>query len=314
MRDVRPFTTNGSSFSSDVIDGVAGLASTNGVPRSAVRIGSEEHKELFCGTFIKSHLEYEPRELPWPELDDVSLARLRSIPIWSIALQVELNAGQMVTDFARTLRDPLIRAAVALQGAEESRHARMVGTLVERYGLSATTHPPELPPTEGAFVHFGYRECLDSFFGFGIFRLAREARFLPDALVSQFSRVLAEEARHIVFFINWIAYERVRRGYGLPLLRDAATARGYAGAFLELIRSGDEVKGGSDFFGDGDAFAGLTLAKFLDAALSENEAQMAALDARLLRPRVLPTLAAIARRVMLTSERIGAAVRGDGRA
>jgi len=65
----------------------------NGAPRSAVRIGSEEHKELFCGTFIKSHLAYEPRELPWPELDDVSLARLRAIPIWSIALQVELNAG-----------------------------------------------------------------------------------------------------------------------------------------------------------------------------------------------------------------------------
>ena len=314
MRDVRPFTTNGSSFSGDVIDRVVGHAAIDAVPRAAVRIGSEEHKELFCGTFIKSHREYEPRELPWPELDDASLARLRAIPIWSIALQVELNAGQMVTDFSRTLRDPLIRAAVALQGAEESRHARMVATLVERYGLSATTHPPDLPPTEGAFVHFGYRECLDSFFGFGIFRLAREARFLPDALVAQFTRVLAEEARHIVFFINWIAYERVRRGYGFPLLRAVATARGYAGAFIELIRSGDEVKDGSGFFSDGDAFADLTMAKFLDAALSENEAQMAPLDARLLRPRVLPVLAAVARRAMVTSERIAAAVRGNGRA
>lgn len=255
---------------------------------------------------------YEPRELPWPELDELSLARLRAIPIWSIALQVELNAGQMVTDFAATLPDPLIRAAVALQGAEEARHARMVGELVERYGLTATTHPPDLPPTEHAFLGFGYRECLDSFLGFGIFKLAREARFLPDALVSQFTRVLQEEARHIVFFINWIAYERVRRGYGFPLFAAVGTARGYGRALLELMRSGQEVQDGSAVFADGDAFGDLTMAKFLDAALSENEAQMAALDARLLRPRVFPTIAAVARRAILTSERIGATIRGYG--
>jgi len=296
------------------MDRIAGPAAIHAAPRSAVRIGSEAHKELFCGTFIRSHLDYEPRELPWPVLDDVSLARLRAIPIWSMALQVELNAGQMVTDFAATLRDPLIRAAVALQGAEESRHARMVGTLVERYGLTATTHPPDLPPTERAFIGFGYRECMDSFLGFGVFRLAREARFLPDALVTQFTRVLAEEARHIVFFINWIAYERVRRGYGFPLLQAAATARGYAGALIELVRSGGDAKNGSGVFTDGEAFADLTMAKFLEAALGENEAQMAALDARLLRPRVLPALAALARRAIRTSERIGAVVRGDGHA
>jgi hypothetical protein len=259
-----------------------------------VRTGSEEHKELFCRSFIDSHLVYEPSELPWPDLDPVSLARLRAIPIWSTALQVELNAGQMLTDFAATLRDPLIREAVALQGAEEARHARMVGTLVERYGLTATTHPPSLPPTEGAFVHFGYRECLDSFLGFGVFRLAREARFLPDSLVSLFMRVLAEEARHIVFFINWIAYERVRRGYGLAPLQALATARGYAGAFWELIRTNREAKEGADIFKDGDEFADLTMRKFLAACRAENDANMAALDQRLLQPRVMPVLATIA--------------------
>jgi hypothetical protein len=272
-----------------------------------LRVGSEACKELFCESFIATHLAYEPTELPWPELDEVSLARLRAIPIWSTALQVELNAGQMVTGFAVTLRDPLIRAAVALQGAEETRHARMVGTLVERYGLSATTHPPDLPHTEAAFVNFGYRECVDSLMGFGVFRLAREARFLPDSLVSQFTRVLVEEARHIVFFVNWIAYERAQRGYGFAPFETAAAALGYGRALVELVRSGQEVASGAGVFADGDAFADLTMAKFLAACLAENDMHMASFDKRLLRPRVLPRIAAIALGAIGVSERFGAA-------
>lgn len=289
---------------SDVLKSVDQWGTLTSRPDVHVRTGSEAHKQLFCRSFIDSHLVYEPADLPWPPLDDVSLARLRAIPIWSTALQVELNAGQMVTDFAATLSDPLIREAVALQGAEESRHARMVGTLVDRYGLSASTHPPSLPPTERAFIHFGYRECLDSFLGFGVFRLAREAHFLPDSLVSLFSRVLHEEARHITFFINWIAYERVRRGYGFAPLQAVLTALGYGGAFVELVRTNREAKEGADIFQDGDAFADLTIAKFLEACRAENELNMSALDARLLRPLVMPTLAAIALGAIHTIERL----------
>ncbi|HYZ16198.1 MAG TPA: hypothetical protein VE591_07335, partial [Candidatus Acidoferrum sp.] len=145
-------------MSYDLLRGDASLAGITGRRGARIRVGSPEHKELFCRAFIESHLPYEPETLPWPDLDDVSLARLRTIPIWSMALQVELNAGDMVAGFAKTLDDPLIRAAVALQGAEESRHYRMVRTLLNRYGLTAKTDPPSLPYTEAAFVHFGYQE------------------------------------------------------------------------------------------------------------------------------------------------------------
>jgi hypothetical protein len=272
-----------------------------------MRVGSEEHKELFCGSFIATHLAYEPTELPWPALDDVSLARLRAIPIWSIALQVELNAGEMVTGFAATLRDPLIRAAVALEGAEETRHARMVGALVERYGLSATTYPPNLPHTEAAFVNFGYRECVDSLLGFGLFRLARKVRFLPDALVSLFTRILAEEARHIVFFVNWIAYERAQRGYGFAPLEAAAAALGYGRALVQLVQAGREAAGGTGGFNDDDVFGDLTMAKFLAVCLAENDMQLERFDGRLLRPRLLPRLAAIALGALTARGRFGAA-------
>ena len=101
-----------------------------------MQIGSNEHKELFCRSFMDSHRAYDPQDWPWPELDELSLARLRAIPIWTLALEVELGAGE---DARRTMRrprrDPLVRQALELQGYEEDRHGRILQCMVERYGL-----------------------------------------------------------------------------------------------------------------------------------------------------------------------------------
>ena len=74
---------------------------------------------------MESHRPYDPQEWPWPQLDDVSLARLRAIPIWTLALEVELGAGEMLAKYAKTERDPLVRQALELQGYEEARHGRI---------------------------------------------------------------------------------------------------------------------------------------------------------------------------------------------
>jgi len=268
-----------------------------------MRIGSQEHRNLFCRWFIDTHLAYEPEELPWPELDEVSLERLRGIPVWSTALQVELNAGAMVNGFAQRQSDGLIREAIALQGYEEDRHARMIGALVDRYQLRATRSEPKVRPTRRAFIDFGYNECLDSFFGFGIFRLAREARFLPETLTSLFARVLFEEARHIVFFVNWIAYERAVSGY-VAVARVGATALGYLRALLKTIGRAKEAKEDSGVFAAGDMFQDLTFSKFLQACLAENEAHMASFAPELLRPRTIPTIAQGALSLIQTGGRI----------
>ena len=270
---------------------------------SGFRIGSEGHKELFCRSFIATHEAYDPAGLDWPVLDDISLARLRAVPFWGTALQIERNAGYLVNKIASMQKDPLIREAIALQGYEEQRHGVMIGTLVERYGLNAEVSD-ELPkPTIRAFIDFGYNECLDSFFGFGVFRLAREARVLPDALISLFTRVLHEEARHITFFVNWIAYERARRGLRAPILQVPGTTVGYVRSLARLIglaRGGKKNAEAQKFGGAFNevSFADLTLRDFVDACLRENDAQMATLDPRLLKPRVVPAIARFALRFM----------------
>lgn len=264
-----------------------------------MKIGSGEHKELFCRSFIDSHLPYEPEQLAWPRLDERSLAFLHGVPVWRSALEVEINAGAMLETFSATQRDPLIREALQLQGYEEARHGRMLATLFERYEISVATVQPDVHANRAAFVSFGYDECLDSFFGFGIFRIAAESKAVAESLINLFARVLVEEARHIVFFVNWISYERARRGFGAPVLQALPTAYGYAQALLKTIRRGKSANAGERGMGVAmDVFAGLTLERFLRTCLEENDRYMAAFDPRLLRPRVVPALVRSALRVL----------------
>lgn len=276
-----------------------------------MRIGSNEHKELFCRSFMESHRPYDPQEWPWPQLDDVSLARLRAIPIWTLALEVELGAGEMLAEYAKTERDPLVRQALELQGYEEARHGRILQCLIDRYGLRVTPNVPQKRPTRDAFMLFGYSECVDSYAGFGIFRLARDARLLPEALTSLFSRVLVEEARHIVFFVNWIAWDRTRRGLRGPLMQAIPALASYVAAIGSKFKDGTRIqteKGpadGANLFGD--LLKDLTAAKFVRACVEENERYMASFDPRLIRPRVIPALGRAALTVIEAIDRIRAA-------
>ena len=97
----------------------------------------------------------------------------------------------------------------------------------------------------------------------------------PEALTSLFSRVLVEEARHIVFFVNWIAWDRTRRGLRGPLMQAIPalrrTSRRSAAEFKDGTRIQTE-KGpadGADLFGD--LLKDLTAAKFVRACVEENE-------------------------------------------
>lgn len=277
----------------------------------AVQIGSNEHKELFCRSFLDSHRVYDPRDWPWPELDELSLARLRAIPIWTLALEIELGAGKMLQDYAQTERDSLVREALALQGYEEDRHGRILQCLVERYALQVTPEVPQKAPTRGAFMAFGYDECVDSFAGFGIFRLARDARILPETLTSLFTRLLVEEARHIVFFINWIAWDRYRRGLRGAALQAIPALCSYGASIGRHVQSSSRMQrekpegDSSDLFGD--VLKDLTLTRFLRACVDENDRYMAAFDPRLLRPRVIPALGRVALGIAETIERVQAA-------
>ena len=260
-------------------------------------IGSDEHKELFCRSFIATHQQYDPRDFPWPELDQESLDRLRGIPFWSTALQVERNAGVMVSGFAESLADPLIREAVALQGYEEARHGRMLAAMVERYGLEVQTQEPAPTITERAFIDFGYEECLDSFFGFGIYRIARQIAFLPDSLTTMLgARLLGEETCATSCFSSIGSLTSACAAAGGATALQAAAAR--PGVRAGPDRPGQDRHEGQAGLGFSRSGRGRHLrrphAREVLGSVSHGErvAQMASTSTmRLLQPRVLPTLA-----------------------
>jgi hypothetical protein len=260
-----------------------------------MKIGSETHKQLFCQSFMDSHLNYQPEELPWPELSEEDLQRLRGIPFWEEALSTERNAGTMVKAFAETINDPTIREAIALQGMEEARHARLIEYMVNHYQIETNAPPPKPVPDniEQEFIKFGYGECFDSYFAFGLFGIARNSGVFPDPFFTIFDPVIHEEARHIVFFVNWLAYKQIQAGRGAKILRGMNSLWNYGDALLRRLGSfkGDKKGSGKGFTASGaDSVASdLNLEKFLYTCIQEYDKRMSVFEPELLRPEFLFT-------------------------
>jgi hypothetical protein len=266
-----------------------------------MKIGSDEHKQRFCRQFMASHCRFDPATLAWPDLDEAALGRLRGIPFWQEVLHTERRAGAIVAAFARTISDPLVREAVTLQGLEEARHAELLRVMIQRYRITAQEHPlePIGRDLHRAFADFGYGECLDSFLGFGVFKIARRSGFLPESMFEIFDRLIHEETRHIVFFINWMAWQQVASGRGAQWLRGVTAARYYCravGRLLGTVRRGRRANDGRDFSAtQASVFLdGFTFRNFVEECYAEHARRMGEFDPDLLRPRFLPALAGIA--------------------
>jgi hypothetical protein len=52
----------------------------------------------------------------------------------------------MVSAFAATVSDPLIQEAIALQGQEEARHARLLEYMIRHYDIQVSDRPAAILP------------------------------------------------------------------------------------------------------------------------------------------------------------------------
>ena len=266
-----------------------------------MRIGSEAHLTLLCREFIDTHNPFEPEKLPWPELDDASVAKLRGLPFWDEAIRTERRTGAKVTAYAAEETPALLREAVALQGYEETRHAALLDTLVRRYDVQVDPGPEQPLPRnlEAAFMRTGYGECIDSFFAFGMVALARDTEFLPHALLDVLEPIVQEEVRHILFLVNWVAYKRRQLPALLQPWHRLRCLASFAGAAYDRARSAGNVAGNVNgaskdgFTASGaSAIAGdFSLRDFVARCLEENVRRFAPYAPELLRPRVVPTMA-----------------------
>ena len=267
------------------------------LPTGPVRLGSPEHLMLFSRMLLDTHDPYRPALIDWPELAPDVRDKIVSLPIWDMAVQTEGRTGLFVKTFGQTVRDPLLKAAVEMDAFEERRHKVVLADMVRAYGIQLEPEPEYVVPkdAEWAFMRSGYSECIDSFFGFGLFKLAKDTGFFPPELIDTFEPVMREEGRHILFFVNWVAWWR----RNMPWWRRPYFEAKILVVWLFLIWERIDMAKGmgentraqeNNFTLNGSKELGVEVSfpELAAICLAENDRRLAPYDARLIRPRFVP--------------------------
>lgn len=261
--------------------------------------------------FRETFNPYRPSVIAWPTLSAEALERVKSLPIWDIAVHTEGKARLKMALYAATVTDPDRRAAIALNAWEESRHKDVLKELVQAYGIALEPEPRYLPPrnAEWGYVVTAYSECIDSFFAFGLFEMASRSGLFPQELVETFEPVMQDECRHILLFANWIAWHRAN----LPWWRRCYFELQVAAAWVYLAcdriglarnmggKERADAKLDTNFTLNGAQAVSeekISVADLLRVCLEENDRRFAGYDRRLLRPTTMPSLVRLALRFM----------------
>jgi hypothetical protein len=267
-------------------------------PGTPVPLGSDAHKTLFCRTMLDTHDPYRPALIDWPVLDETTRNRIVSLPIWDIAVATEGRAGMNVKTYGEQIADPLLRDAIDMNAYEESRHKIVLADMVTFYGIELQPEEEYKRPKdpEFAFMRTGFSECIDSFFGFGLFKVAKDTGFFPDELVDTFEPVMREEGRHILFFVNWVAWHR----RNMPIWRRPWFELKVWAVWIALIWERIDMARGmgedntkaqeNNFTLNGSKELGVEI-EFPELAaicLAENDRRLSVYDERLIRPKFVP--------------------------
>ncbi len=272
-----------------------------------LRTGTDAHRNAFCRLLTETYNPYKPAVIPWPDLSVEELARLKGLPFWDTAVAIEGRASLRMQWQADRLPDPVIAEALKLNAAEERRHKEVLHNMLAFYRIELGPEPVYLPPAnpEFGFLRTGFGECINSFFAFGLFDLARSSGFFPPALVETFEPVIQEEARHIMFFVNFVAYRRANLSLPKRLVFDLkcliAIGEQFASRIGMAIETRRRRKGvRSNFLTDGanTVAKGFSKRTFFELCLTENDRRMKGYDKRLLRPMMMPRLIRLALKFM----------------
>ena len=140
-------------------------------------MGSKEHKEMFCRMFSDTYDPYKPAVIDWPKREPDARTRLTGLPFWQIAVDTENVTSLRMQYAADATSGPLIKEAITLNAFEEHRHKEVLKNMIEFYGIKLDPEPQFTPLTrlDWAFTKSGYGEYFDSFFAFGLFKVAHDS-------------------------------------------------------------------------------------------------------------------------------------------
>jgi hypothetical protein len=250
---------------------------------------------------LDTYNPYKPAVIEWPQLPTEARDRLVSLPIWDIAVQTEGKAKIRVLSYGEETADPLLRRAIELDAFEEGRHKEVLSKLVAAYGIALGPEPEYRRPRnpEWAFMITGFSECIDSFFAFGLFKAAKDTGYFPPELVQTFDPVVNEEARHILFFVNWVAWHRRNMPWWRRPYFELKVFAVWLFLIYERLGIASDVSNGqqdNNFTLSGAEQLGsdVDVGGLIAICISENDRRLKPYDNRLKRPRFVPFVARMA--------------------
>ncbi len=266
--------------------------------------GSDRQKRAAREMFDATFNPYKPSVIAWPVLADEQRERITALPIWDIAVQTEGKARLRMLSYARSAADPDWKHAIDRNGWEEGRHKEVLHNMVAFYGIRLEEEPPYVEPDdpEWAYLVTGFSECIDSFFAFGLFEVARRSGLFPPELIDTFEPVMQEECRHILLFANWLAWQRKHLKL-LDRIRfelKVVAVWGFLGwerVNMSRDLAGDGGQSGkpqdNNFTVTGSRSVTdveLSLPELMALCLEQNDFRFRGYDERLLRPTTMPNL------------------------
>ncbi len=277
-----------------------------------IKIGSDAHYRMFTALLGATYNPYKPAVLDWPKLDPETLGRITSLPIWDIAVQTEIKAAARIAFYSQTVLHPELRDALMHMSSEEARHKDVLSRLVAAYDIPMQPEPDYALPNdaEWGWLVTGYSECVDSFFAYGLFEMAKRSGYFPEKLVETFEPVVQEEGRHILFFSNWLAWHRANLPWWKRIWFELKVWAVWGYLIYERIGIAKDVDGleGADanFTMNGSSALSeeMDLPKLLAICLEEDKRRMAGYDMRLTRPTTMPFLGRIGLAVLRLKTRI----------
>lgn len=276
-----------------------------------MNIGSYESKKRFCQYLIESHMPGNSGNPHWPTLEPLLIERIQSLPFWGECLLTQHYRAQIVCAFAPTLKDPMVKEAVMLQGEEQKRLVATLESFLKAYGIPSPTLPVVVIPKnlESAFIEVGYQNALDFFWMDGLRATAHQAKFIPDELDQPLSLLFAEQTRHTVFLVNWMAYQKVKLKKRWSEWHAAPALWNRSGMFVRLMaafrtKDADERPDAMRWM---MRFSPET---FLSLCLFTQKQRMQTSDAELLQPQFSVNVATFAREIFKVwpKRRVGSTV------
>jgi hypothetical protein len=268
-----------------------------------LRVGSPSQLHETCRMFRETFNPYRPAIIRWPRLSPEMLRRLTSLPIWNVAVHTEGRARLRFASYAATIRTPEVRDALMLNAWEENRHKEVLANLVKAYGIALGPEPAYRVPRDPEWMYLvtGYSECIDSFFAFGLFDLARRSGFFPPELVETFEPVIQEECRHILLFANLVSWQRASLPWWRRIAFEGRVAAAWFTIAWERLVLARSMKTNGMGTGQDSNFTmtsaqtvapiEIGLRDLMTLCLHENDRRFAGYDARLRRPSTVPALA-----------------------